>query len=177
MAGGVRWSVSARGASVCWLNTTAWRQRQTPVTNYESPKNPLVSGFSVSRLKGVGSRLASWSGILQPVKAEPWQVQGTVLSLYPGVHERSVVRFRSVLSPKVRGLCSKKTKDTLDSFPAADPKEDSPVPGHGLFKFRELVSARVFDKSILMFDVQLYTGMWRKHTWSTHRNKHNLYPS
>uniref|UniRef100_A0A3Q4AVL8 Cardiolipin synthase (CMP-forming) n=1 Tax=Mola mola TaxID=94237 RepID=A0A3Q4AVL8_MOLML len=138
VAGGVRGLVSARGAGVCWLNTAAWRHRQTPVTNYESLKNPLVSGFSVFRLKGVGSRVASWSGVLQPVKAEPWQAQGTVLSLYRGVHERSVVSFRSVLSSQVRGLCSKKTKETLDSFPAADPKEDNPVPGHGLFKFREL---------------------------------------
>ncbi|XP_044071001.1 cardiolipin synthase (CMP-forming), partial [Siniperca chuatsi] len=133
----VRSLVSARCAGVCWLEPASWRHRHTPVTECARLKQSPVSGSRLFRLKGTDSRVACWSGILQQVKARPWHAQETVL-LYRGGQERSVASFRSLLSPKARGLCSGKTKETPDSSPVADGNEASPVPGHGLFKFKEL---------------------------------------
>ncbi|KAM3606020.1 uncharacterized protein V6R79_009377 [Siganus canaliculatus] len=128
----VRCLVSARAAAgVCWLEPASWRHRHTPVTDSLWMKRPpghgsgLFSGFS-----GPDSRV----GVLQQVRAAPWHAQGTVR----GVHERSGRDFRSVLTPKVRGLCSEKTKETADGSPVGERNEGSPVPGHGLFKFKEL---------------------------------------
>lgn len=130
---------SARCAGMCWLEPASWRHRHTPVTECAKLTQSPVSGSRLFRLKAADSRVACWSGILQQVKATHWHAQGAVLPVYQGGHERSVASFRSLLSPKARGLCSGKTKETPDSSPAADRNEASPVPGQGLFKFKELV--------------------------------------
>ncbi|XP_051284695.1 cardiolipin synthase (CMP-forming) [Dicentrarchus labrax] len=128
----------ARGAGVCWLEPVSWRHGLTPVNECARLKQSPVSGSWLLRLKGTESRVSCWSGILQQVKATPWHAQGAASPVYWGGHERSVASFRSLLYPKARGLCSGKTKETPDSSPAADRNEASPVPGHGLFKFKEL---------------------------------------
>lgn len=142
-AANVRWLVFARGAGVCGLDTAAWRHRHIAVTECGRLKEPPVSGSWVFRLKGTDSRVACWSGIPQQIKVTPCHARGTVLSVYRGVHERSVASVRSLLSPEARGFCSGKAKETADRSPAADRNEDAPVPGHGLFKFKELVSRNV----------------------------------
>lgn len=147
-AANVRWLVSARDAGVCRLDTAAWRHRHTPVAECWRLKEPPLNGSRVFRHKGTDSHVACWSGIPQQLKATHWHAQGTVLSVYRGVHERSVDSFRSLLSSKARGLCSGKAKETPDSSPAADGKEDSPVPGHGLFKFKELVSTELSSRCL-----------------------------
>nr|XP_020511005.1 cardiolipin synthase (CMP-forming) [Labrus bergylta] len=126
---------SARGAGVCWLEPASWRHRHTPVTECAKVKQSPASGLWLLRLKGTDSRFACWSGILQQVKVTPWQAQGT------GGHERSEVSVRSLLSPRARWLCSRKSEETPETSPpaaAADRNEANPVPGHGLFKFKEL---------------------------------------
>nr|XP_046258183.1 cardiolipin synthase (CMP-forming) [Scatophagus argus] len=137
-AANVRCLVSARSAGVCWLEPPSWPRGRTPVTEGVRLGQSAVNGSWLLRLKGTDSRVACWSGILQQVKATPWHAQGTVLPGYPGVHDKSVAGFRSLLCLRARGLCSGKTKETTDSSPAADRNEASPVPGHGLFKFKEL---------------------------------------
>ncbi|XP_078129001.1 cardiolipin synthase (CMP-forming) [Sander vitreus] len=136
-AANVRCLLSAQCAGVCRLEPASWRHRHTPVTDCARVKQSPVSGSWVFRVNGTDSRVACWSGILQQVKATPWHAQGTVL-LHQGGHQRSVTSFKSLLSPKARGLCSGKTKETPDTSPAADRNEASPVPGEGLFKFKEL---------------------------------------
>uniref|UniRef100_UPI0037E81687 cardiolipin synthase (CMP-forming) n=1 Tax=Semicossyphus pulcher TaxID=241346 RepID=UPI0037E81687 len=137
-AANARGLASARCAGVCWLEPASWRHRHTPVTEYAKVKQSPVSGTWLLRHKGTDSRGACWSGILQQVKTSPWQAQGTVFPVYRGGHERSVASFRSLLSPNSRGLCSGKTNETPESSPAADRNEATPVPGQGLFKFKEL---------------------------------------
>lgn len=133
-AANVRWLVSARPAGVCRLDNAAWRHRHSPVTECGRLNNPLLNGFSVFRLKGTDSRVPCWSAVLRP--------HGPELSVNRGVHQRSVTGFRALRSPKARGLCSEKPGETPpDGSPAAERKEENSVPGHGLFKFKELVSA------------------------------------
>ncbi|XP_047459896.1 cardiolipin synthase (CMP-forming) [Mugil cephalus] len=125
-----RWGGSARCVGVCWLEPASWRLRHTPVT--EGARLNL----SQVGLKWNDGRLASWRGLLQQTKQSPWDKRGSEL-LYRGGHERSAVSFRSLLSPKARGLCSGKSEEASDKPPAADGGEGA-VPGHGLFKFKEL---------------------------------------
>lgn len=144
-AANVRWLVSARGAGVCRLDTAAWRHAHAPVTESGRLKEPPVSGSWVFGLKGTESRVACWTGTLRRIQMTPWRAQGTVRSVYRGVHERSVASVRSLLSSKARGLCSGNDKEIADRSPAAaDRNEDGSVPGHGLFKFKELVSSELF---------------------------------
>ncbi|XP_035519319.1 cardiolipin synthase (CMP-forming) [Morone saxatilis] len=126
----------ARGAAMCRLEPVSWRHALTPVNECARLRQSPVSGSWPPR--GTESRVACWSGILQQVKTTPWHAQGAVSPVYWGGHERSVAGFRSLLYPSARGLCSGKTKETPDNSPAADGNEASPVPGHGLFKFKEL---------------------------------------
>lgn len=137
-AANIRCLVSARGAGVCWLEPASWRHRHTPVTECARLKQSQVSVSWLLRFKGTDSRVACWSGILQQSHATPWHAQGPVLNVYRGGHDRSVASFRSLLSPRARGLCSGKSQETPDSPPPADRSEASQVPGHGLFKFKEL---------------------------------------
>ncbi|XP_059215240.1 cardiolipin synthase (CMP-forming) [Centropristis striata] len=128
----VRCLVSARGAGVFWLEPSSWRHAHRPVTDHTRLKQSPVSGAWLFRVNGTGT-----AGILQQVNATPWHQQGPVL-LHRGGHGRTADSLRSLLSPNTRGLCSGKTKETPDNTPAADPKEATPVPGQGLFKFKEL---------------------------------------
>ncbi|XP_041644749.1 cardiolipin synthase (CMP-forming) [Cheilinus undulatus] len=137
-AANARGVTSARCAGVCWLEPASWRHRHTPVKAYSKVKRFPVSGSWLLGLKVTDSRFSCWSGILQQVKATPWHAQGTVVSIHRGGHERSVASFRSLLSPKARGLCSGESNETPRGKPAGDRNEASPVPGHGLFKFKEL---------------------------------------
>ncbi|XP_074531914.1 cardiolipin synthase (CMP-forming) [Halichoeres trimaculatus] len=134
---------SARCGGVCWLEPASWRHRHTPVSGYAKVKQMPVSGSWLPRLKGTDGPVSCWSGILQQVNATPWTAQGLVIPVYGRGHERSVASFRSLLSPSARGLtarglCSGKSKEAPENSPAADQNEASPVPGHGLFKFKEL---------------------------------------
>ncbi|XP_034538369.1 cardiolipin synthase (CMP-forming) [Notolabrus celidotus] len=129
---------SARCAGVCWLEPASWRHRHTPVTGYAKVKPVPVSGSWLLRLRGTDSPVSCWSGILQQVNTTPRQAQGIVVPVFRGGHERSGASFRSLLSPASRGLCSGQSKQQPESSPTADGKEPSAVPGHGLFKFKEL---------------------------------------
>ncbi|XP_076599861.1 cardiolipin synthase (CMP-forming) isoform X1 [Chaetodon auriga] len=135
-AANVRCLASARG--VCRLEPASWRHRHTPVTEHSRLKQSPVSSSWLFSLNGTDGRVACWSGILQQVKATPWHAHGTGLPVYRGGHERSAASFRSLLLPSARGLCTGKTEEKPDSPPAADRNEVRPVPGQGLFKFKEL---------------------------------------
>lgn len=121
---------------MCWLEPASWRHRHTPVSEHVKVKPLPVSGSWLLRLKGADSRVACWGGILQQVKATPLHAHGAVVTVHGGGHERSAASFRSLLSPRARGLCSGESKDSPAGPP--DRKEASSVPGHGLFKFKEL---------------------------------------
>ncbi len=139
----VRYGVSARGTGARWLEPASWRRRHTPVTECAKLKQSPVSGLWLFRLKGTESRVSCWSGLLQQAKATPWHTQETVIPVYRGGRGSSLAGFRSLQCPKARGLCSGKTKETPDSSPATGRDGASPVPGHGLFKFKELVSVKL----------------------------------
>lgn len=121
--------LSARAAGVCGLEPASWRHTHTPVNECARLQQPPVSGSCLFRL----SRVACWQ-----VKATPWHAQGNVLHVHRGGHERSVARFRAALAPQARALCTGNTEKTPESNP--EQSEASPVPGQGLFKFKELVS-------------------------------------
>lgn len=128
----VRGLVSARCVSACWLERPSWRHRRAPVPARFSP----VGGSWVLRLKGTDTRAVFWAGKLHNVEHTTCQP----LLPHRGGHGRSAVDFRSFLSNGARGLCSRNSKETPDSPPAAEQNEAAPVPGEGLFKFKELVS-------------------------------------
>lgn len=140
----IRWLVSARGAGVCRLYTAAWRYGHTPVIECGRLKEPPLNGAWFFRLKGTGNRVACWNESLQQVKLTHWHAQETVPSRYRGLHERSVYSYP--LSFNARGFCSGKPTDTLGSSPPPDRNDNSPVPGHGLFKFKELVSTTLLSR-------------------------------
>lgn len=134
----VRCLVSARGAGVRWHEPASWRHRHTPVTECARLNRSPASGLWLVRLKGTDGPVACWSGILQQVKGTPWHAQGSVIPVYRRGHESSVASIRSLQCVTARGLCSGKTKETPDSSPVTDRSEGIQVPGHGLFKFKEL---------------------------------------
>ncbi|XP_029376935.1 cardiolipin synthase (CMP-forming) [Echeneis naucrates] len=123
----VRCMVSAR---VCWLEPASWRRRLTPVTQCARWKRPQATGSLLFRLKGTDGRF----GVLQQVKPAAWP--NSVTPYRRGL-EGSADSFRSILPYNARGISGGKTKETPDS-PATDRSEDGAVPGHGLFKFKEL---------------------------------------
>ncbi|XP_026165593.1 cardiolipin synthase (CMP-forming) [Mastacembelus armatus] len=135
----VRCVVSARCAGVCRLEPPSWRHRHTPAPVCTRLKPSQVSGSCLLRLKGTNTRVSCWTGIFHQVKPAAWHVQEPV-PVHQGGHERSAGGFRSALTPIVRGLCSGKTKETPDNCTGAEGTEASPVPvpGQGLFKFKEL---------------------------------------
>ncbi|CAK6978147.1 cardiolipin synthase (CMP-forming) [Scomber scombrus] len=138
----VRWFVSARSAGALCLEGTSWRHRHTPVTGGSRTVQPPVNGSWIFRLSGTDSRVACTSGILQQLKPTPWHAHGHAL-LYRGGHERSAASIRSLLSPGARGLCSGKPKETPESPREEDRTEAAPVPGQGLFKFKELLDGYI----------------------------------
>lgn len=127
--------VSARcPGSVCRLAPALWRIGQAPVAERVRLTRPQVSLSWFFRLKWTDVRAACWSGLV------PGHARGTVLVSRGGL-ERSAGGFLSPLTPRAdRGLCSRKTDEEPDSSAAADREEPGVVPGHGLFKFKELVS-------------------------------------
>lgn len=127
--------LSARCAGVCRLEPASWRH--SPVTQCARVTPSPVNGAWLLTVRRTDSRAACWSGILQQVKATSWHAQGAVV-LHQGGHERSAASFRSLLSPTARGLCSGKTEETPGAPAGTDREEASSVPGHGLFKFKEL---------------------------------------
>lgn len=131
----VRCAGVARSTAVCLFEPVSWRHRHTPVTECARLKHPLVSSSWLLGLKGTDTRVGCWSGIFQCVKPASRHAQGDVLS-YRGGHERSAAAYLALRSPGARGLCSGNTEE-----PKAELKDrsgDSPVPGQGLFKFKEL---------------------------------------
>lgn len=134
--------VSCRYPGVNRLRSAAWRYRHTPVTVSDSVREPLFSAPWVSKLNGRNSPGAWCRGVLQPGNMTSWYTRGVLSSVCCGLHERSVRSFRSLLSLKARGLCSEKPKETPDQVPVENWKEINPIPGQGLFKFKELVSTQ-----------------------------------
>lgn len=134
--------VSSRGGGVSRLRSVAWRYRHTPAAVSGSVKEPSFNAPWVSKLSGGPGPGVCCHGILQPGKTSPWYTRGALSSVCCGLHERSVSRFGSLLSLKTRGLCSQKPKEILDQTPAENWKETNPIPGQGLFKFKELVSTQ-----------------------------------
>lgn len=155
----VRCLVSPRCAGVCLLEPASWRHRSAPVTECARLKRSQVSGSWLARLKGTDSRVACWSGVFQQVKPSNRHEHGTLL-LYRGGHERSAAGFRSLLSPNARGLCSEKTKETPESPATAERTDASTVPGHGLFKFKELVSSHRAAGPLTCMRVQQVTVVY-----------------
>ncbi|KAM9848242.1 cardiolipin synthase (CMP-forming) [Aulostomus maculatus] len=120
-------------AGACWPGRAPWRHGRTPATGGTGLTVLPVSGSWTVRLKGTESRGACWPGTSRGVT--PWRPCRVVL-LYRGGHGRSSMDFRSCQHTGARGLCS---KEPPDGPPAAgDRKEAAVVPGHGLFKFKEL---------------------------------------
>lgn len=135
--------VSSRYTGVNRLRSAAWRYKHTPVTVSGSVKEPLFNASWVYKLNGRNSPGAWCSGILQPGNTTSWSTRGVLSSVCCcGLHERSMSSFRSLLSLKARGLCSEKPKETPDQAPVENWKESNPIPGQGLFKFKELVSTQ-----------------------------------
>lgn len=130
--------VSSRSAGVSKLRSAAWRHRHAPVSG--SVKEPSFKAAWVFKHNGRNGPGACCTGILLPGNTTSWSTCGVLSSVYPGLRERSVGSFRSLLPLKARGLCSEKPKETPDQSPAENWKETSPIPGQGLFKFKELVS-------------------------------------
>lgn len=124
--------VSSRCAGVSRLRSVAWRYRHTPAAVSGSIKEPSFNALWVSKVSGGPGPGVCCGGILQG-KTSPWFPRG---DLSP------VSRFGSLLSLKARGFCSQKPKEILDQSPAENWKETNPVPGQGLFKFKELVSTQ-----------------------------------
>lgn len=132
--------VSTRSAGVSKLRSAAWRHRHAPVSG--SVKEPSFKASWVLKLNGRNGPGACCTGILLPGNTTSWSTCGVLSSVYPGLRERSVGSFRSLLTLKARGLCSEKPNETPDQSPTENRKETSPIPGQGLFKFKELVSTQ-----------------------------------
>lgn len=132
--------VCSRSAAVSRLGSVAWCYRHTPVSG--SLQEPLFRASWVSKLGGRNSPGAWCGGVLQPGHARSWSTRGVLSSVCSGLHQRSGSSFRSLLSLKARGLCSEKPTETPDQAPAPTLKETGPIPGQGLFKFKELVSTQ-----------------------------------
>lgn len=106
----VRCALYARSRSVCGLERVSWRCAHSPVTD--------GCRLTHNRLCSPGLRLFTDCG----------HAPGTV-----HVHWTC---NRPLASLPTRGLCSGKQHEVKES--GADRSEDSPVPGHGLFKFKQL---------------------------------------
>lgn len=135
----VRCTVVARSTGVCLLEPVSWRHTHTPASERVRLKQTLVSSSGLLGLKGTDTRGGCWSGIFQCVKPASRHAQGDLLSYRRG-HERSAAAYLPLLSPGARGLCSGNTEGSKEGSKVElkDRSGDSPVPGQGLFKFKEL---------------------------------------
>lgn len=121
--------VRCLAAGACRSEGASWRRhRHSPAAaeplSFGSLSSPLLNG-----LKGTHGRYDCWTSVLPP--------HGAGLR----VHQGSAATLRALLAPRARGLCSGKPGEVPpDGSPAPERKEDGSVPGHGLFKFKELVS-------------------------------------
>lgn len=119
--------VRCLAAGACRPEGASWRRhRHTPAAaeplSFGSLSSPLLNG-----LKGTHGRYDCWTSVLPP--------HGAGLR----VHKGSAATLRALLAPRARGLCSGKPGEAPpDGSPAPERKEDGSVPGHGLFKFKEL---------------------------------------
>lgn len=120
--------LTARGAGMCWLEPASWRLRHAPVVTERARLTPpRVSGS------------CPYGRVPQHAKRSPWSAQESarlLLLLQRGGREKSAAGLRCQLTPAARGLCSGKP----DEAPGAPDRKDGgdAVPGHGLFKFKEL---------------------------------------
>ncbi|XP_037543338.1 cardiolipin synthase (CMP-forming) [Nematolebias whitei] len=112
--------------SVCGLAPALWRVAHTPVAQRLSPTRHQVSVSWFFRLKWTDVRASCWT------KQVPGHARGTVHAHHVCL-ERPAGGFRSPLTQRAgRGLSSGTPEE------AADREEPGLVPGHGLFKFKEL---------------------------------------
>uniref|UniRef100_A0A3P8T6L2 Cardiolipin synthase (CMP-forming) n=1 Tax=Amphiprion percula TaxID=161767 RepID=A0A3P8T6L2_AMPPE len=127
-------AANMRRAAPYGFEPASWRLAHTPVAERARHTQPQVSGSCLLRLRWTDGRVPCWTGILQRVHRAPYRGGG---------HERSAAAsFRCVLTPGARGLCSgsRKSEETPESVPVEQRGETGPgpVPGQGLFKFKEL---------------------------------------
>ncbi|XP_060943177.1 cardiolipin synthase (CMP-forming) [Limanda limanda] len=117
---GFRFAVSARGSVARGLEPASWRLSRTPVTECAW----LVRPHGTS----------CWTGLVQPSFRYPGLLR------YRGGQQRLLLVSRcSPPPPEARGLCTGTGKETPGSPPpVGDRPEASPVPGQGLFKFKQL---------------------------------------
>lgn len=152
----VRCLGSARAVGACGPEGTSWRHRHTPAAadplSLSNLSRPLLNGP-----KGTHGRYDCWTSVLTPHGAGPRVRQGSAATL------------RALLAPQSRGLCSGKPGEASpDGSTAPERKEDSSVPGHGLFKFKELVSVAVkvwcmsFCSSVVTETMTVETACWHK---------------
>ncbi|KAM9364024.1 cardiolipin synthase (CMP-forming) [Pholidichthys leucotaenia] len=129
----VRRLLSSQAACVGVLEPASWRLRRTPATALVG----LWLRPQVNRSwRWTDSRRACWSGI-RHATVSPSYVHATTATvlLNRGGGGTSAAGFRWFLtSPGARGLCSAKPQGTAES----SERESGGVPGHGLFKFKEL---------------------------------------
>ncbi|XP_053731882.1 cardiolipin synthase (CMP-forming) [Synchiropus splendidus] len=119
--------VSSRGPSVCSPDFGSWRDARTPVTERTRLRPcPATWAFGPKGLQTGARCWTSWTHRSGPVDALE------AVRLQRG-HQRSARDV--VLTGVARDFCTKDTGST-ESDPAAT--SDSPIPGHGLFKFKEL---------------------------------------
>ncbi|CAM9279008.1 unnamed protein product [Lampetra planeri] len=126
----LRGSVSAPCADACWLEPLSWRHKRTPVTL--GVRFISTSGLLTHRLKATDIRTGFWTGTLLNLQPPTWQP----VPPHRGGQGRSGLDLRPALSS--RWLCSSNSKNTPESPAGGEQIEASPVPGHGLFKFKEL---------------------------------------
>lgn len=129
----VRGSVSAPCADACWLEPLSWRHKRTPVTF--GVRFMSTSVLLTHRRTATDSRTGFWTGTLHNLQPSTWQP----VPPHRGGQGRSGRDLRAALPS--RWLCSSNSKNPAESPAGAEQTEASPVPGHGLFKFKELVSA------------------------------------
>uniref|UniRef100_A0A3B3ZYC8 Cardiolipin synthase (CMP-forming) n=1 Tax=Periophthalmus magnuspinnatus TaxID=409849 RepID=A0A3B3ZYC8_9GOBI len=119
--GSVCGSVSARSRSVCAHEPLSWRPARAPV--------PDCVRLTESRVPCSAIRLFTRTGRTFGSVFLPWRGQRT---LWTNVQPWTNAQH----APGARGLCD--TNKHLNKSPQADRSEDSPVSGHGLFKFKQL---------------------------------------
>lgn len=132
----------ARAAGACRAESVSWRQ---PRRHGHAPAAALplnlggpgggvscLGGPLLAGLRGARGRYDCWSRVLPPPPTHVAGLRG---------HRNSADTLRALLAPRARGLCSRKAGEAPpDGPPAPERREDGSVPGHGLFKFKELVS-------------------------------------
>lgn len=124
---------------LCRHEPALWRLGHAPVSEFSRLPRPQVCGSRLLGLKCAEGRTACWGEVLR--------LPGETALRYPGGHGRSAASFLSLLTPSgARGLCSQKVKEAAPppgSSATADREEAGPIPGQGLFKFKELVSCKL----------------------------------